>query len=76
MTLQPFYQNLNLGPTPTFYYQPSPPRPPIYISLFLISQETGKTGHFLRTKTKKQEPISCRNKLSLIKNVKNVVVII
>ena len=36
MTSPPFYQNVKLGPTPTFYYQtPSP-----HVRLFLLSHET------------------------------------
>ena len=45
----PFYENVKLGPNPTFYYQP--PHPPLPILGFLISQEH-KTELFLRTKSK------------------------
>ena len=36
LMIAPFYQNVKLGPTPTFYYQPPPPpHPPIpHIKVF------------------------------------------
>ena len=52
MTSPPFYQNVKLGPNPTFYYQPPSP----HVRLFLISQGTEnfweKAELFLRTKSK------------------------
>ena len=53
MTL-PFYQNVKLGPTPTFYYQP-----PILGFFDFTGNKTFKTRqNFLRTKSKNKYQVA------------------